>query len=158
MQSRPDPVDKVDGFFFSQDRVLRLSPVRIAYVLTFVILFVLTEFGRKVYRPFIYANSINDFGFADVVGNLLGTSVSIFFNLSFSHATRKQGYRIIVLTTIGITVYELLQPVLPRGVLDWKDVISTPISGLLSVLIFVVIRRFVRDLPAQGQDAAQEVL
>ena len=84
MQSRPDPVDKVDGFFFSQDRVLRLSPVRIAYVLTFVILFVLTEFGRKVYRPFIYANSINDFGFADVVGNLLGTSVSIFFNLSFS--------------------------------------------------------------------------
>ena len=51
-----------------------------------------------------------------------------------------------------------LQPVLPRGVLDWKDVISTPLSGLLSVLIFVVIRRFVRDPPAQGQDAAQEGL
>ena len=110
----------------------------------------LTELGRKVYRPYIYRNGIDDFGLADVIGNLFGTSVSIFFNLAFCHATRAQGLVIIAFTTFGITIYELLQPILPKGVLDWKDVISTPIAGLGSLILFWVIWRVVRDPPAEG--------
>jgi hypothetical protein len=47
--------------------------------------------------------------------------------------------------TIGITVYELLQPVLPRGVLDWKDVVSTIVAGFISLLILLPIWRLVHD-------------
>jgi hypothetical protein len=46
---------------------------------------------------------------------------------------------------VGITIYELLQAVLPRGVLDWKDVGSTPIAGLFSLILVLVIWRVVRD-------------
>jgi len=149
MRDRSEPGSKKNGFWFSPDRILSFGPLRLAYFFTFAVLFVLTELGRKVYRPYIYRNGIDDFGFADVIGNLIGTSVSIFFNLAFCHATRAQGLVIIAFTTFGITIYELLQPILPKGVLDWKDVISTPIAGLGSLILFLVISRIVRDPPAE---------
>lgn len=145
MQTRSTSDKKADGFFLSLDRALKFGPIRAIYFGLFVVLFLLTELGRRVYRPYIYRNGIDDWGLADVVGNLFGTAVSIFFNLAFSHANRVQGLRIIAFTAMGITIYELLQPVLPKGVLDWKDVISTPVSGLFSALVFVVIWRLVRD-------------
>jgi hypothetical protein len=156
MQAGSDAGAKKDGWFFSPDRVLRLGPIRGVYFFTCAVLYVLTELGRKVYRPYIYRNGINDYGFADVVGNLLGTAVSIYLNLGVSHANRTQGFRIIAFTTIGITAYELLQPVLPRGVLDWKDVISTPVSGLFSTLIFMVIWRLVDDPLSKEHSSTQE--
>ena len=151
MLERSVPGSKKAGLFFSPDRALRFGPLRAAYLFTFAVLFVLTELGRKVYRPYIYRNGIDDFGLADVIGNLFGTSVSIFFNMALCHATRAQGLCIIAFTTLGITIYELLQPVLPRGVLDWKDVISTPIAGLGSLILFSVLWRVVRDQPAEGR-------
>jgi hypothetical protein len=150
MESRSNPGRKKDGLFFSPDRALRFGPLRTAYFFAFAGLFVLTELGRKVYRPYIYRNGIDDYGLADVIGNLFGTSVAIFFNLAFCHATRAQGLCIIAFTTLGITVYELLQPILPRGVLDWKDVVSTPIAGLGSLILFFVLWRAVPDAPAEG--------
>jgi len=39
----------------------------------------------------------------------------------------------------------LLQPVLPRGVLDWKDVWSTPIAGLFSLLVVSLVWRRIPD-------------
>ena len=149
MQERPDPDRKQDGFILSVDRALRFGALRAAYLVAFAALFVLTEFGRKVYRPYIYRNGIDDFGLADVIGNLFGTSVSIFFNLAFCHATPAQGVGIIAFTTLGITIYELLQSILPRGVLDWKDVVSTPIAGLGSLILLLVLWRVVRDPPAE---------
>jgi hypothetical protein len=38
-----------------------------------------------------------------------------------------------------------LQPVLPRGVLDWKDVISTFAAGLLSLTMVLAIWRVIPD-------------
>jgi glycopeptide antibiotics resistance protein len=105
----------------------------------------LTETGREVYRPFIYRNQIADFGLADVIGNLLGTVAIIFFNLTIAHATRMQSVRIIIFATAGVMIYELLQSILPRGVLDWKDVWSTPIAGLFSLLVVSLVWRRIPD-------------
>jgi hypothetical protein len=135
----------MEDVFFSETRVFKPGPMRGVYFVTFAIFFTLTEIGRQVYRPFVYENGINDLGFADVVGNLLGTIAIIFFCLGVSHATRIQSLRIITFVTIGVTIYELLQPVLPRGVLDWKDVISTPIAGLFSLVLVLGIWRVMQD-------------
>jgi hypothetical protein len=135
----------MENVFFSKNRIFKPGPIRSVYFVLFAAFFIFTEIGRKVYRPYAYQQGINDFGFADVVGNLLGTVAVIFFNLGVSHATRTQSLRIIALVTTGITIYELLQPVLPRGVLDWKDVISTPIAGLFSLIMVLVMWRVIRD-------------
>jgi hypothetical protein len=135
----------MEDFFFRKERFTRLSSIRLAYFLLFVFFFLLTETGREVYRPFIYRNQISDFGLADVVGNLLGTVTIIFFNLTVAHATRMQAVRIIIFVTAGVMIYELLQPILPRGVLDWKDVWSTPIAGLFSLFVVSLIWRRIPD-------------
>jgi hypothetical protein len=132
-------------YLFSKDRILKPGPLRGIYFVLFALFFVLTEIGRAKYRPYIYANGINDLGFADVIGNLLGTIAIIFFVLGAYHPTRSQGMRIIPFVTLGITIYELLQPVLPRGVLDWKDVVSTIVAGFISLLILLPIWRLVHD-------------
>jgi hypothetical protein len=135
----------MEDVFFSETRVFKPGPMRGVYFVTFAIFFILTEIGRQVYRPYVYENGINDLGFADVIGNLLGTVAIIFFCLGVSHATRIQSLRIITFVTIGVTIYELLQPVLPRGILDWKDVISTPVAGLFSLVIVLGIWRVMHD-------------
>jgi hypothetical protein len=139
----------MEDLFFSKERFTKLSSIRLAYFLLFVFFFLLTESGREVYRPFIYGHQINDFGLADVVGNLLGTVAIIFFDLTITNATRMQSVRIIAFVTTGVMIYELLQAVLPKGVLDWKDVWSTPIAGLFSLLVvFLVWRRIPDSLAA----------
>jgi hypothetical protein len=135
----------MEDVFFSRNRVFRLGPIRGVYFVTFAVFFILTEIGREIYRPYAYRNGINDFGFADVIGNLLGTVAVIFFCLGVNHANGVQSIRITAFVTVGITIYELLQAVLPRGVLDWKDVVSTPIAGLFSLMLVLVIWRVVPD-------------
>ena len=135
----------MDDVFFSRNRVFKIGPMRGVYFVTFAVFFILTEIGREIYRHYVYQNGLNDFGLADVIGNLLGTVAIIFFCLGVNHANRVQSIRIIAFVTVGITIYELLQAVLPKGVLDWKDVVSTPIAGLFSLLLVLVIWRFIRD-------------
>lgn len=115
------------------------------YFITFALFFIITEIGREIYRPYVYQNKINDLGFADVIGNLLGTVAVIFFGLGVSHANRLQSIHGAIFVTVGITIYELLQAILPRGVLDWKDVVSTPVAGLFSLMLILIIWRFIPD-------------
>jgi hypothetical protein len=142
----------MEDVFFSRNRIFKLGPMRGVYFVTFAFFFILTEIGREIYRPYVYQNGINDLGFADVIGNLLGTVAVIFFGLGVNHANRVQSIRVTAFITVGIAIYELLQPVLPRGVLDWKDVISTPIAGLFSLMLVLAIWRVVQDpLPPDGE-------
>ena len=135
----------MENVFFSKNRILKPGPVRGVNFFLFAVFFILTEVGREIYRPYVYQNQIDDLGFADVVGNLLGTAAIIFFNLGISHATRIQSIRSVAFITIGIVIYELLQPVLPRGVLDWKDVVSTFVAGLYSLTMVLAIWRVIPD-------------
>jgi hypothetical protein len=142
--------------FWSKERMFRLSPLRGAYFGAFAVLFVLTEWGRKVYRPFVYANGIHDWGIADVIGNLGGTLVVIFFNLGTTHATRAQGLRMVGLVTGGLMAYEIVQGVLPRSVFDWKDLAVTPIAGLIALGLLVIVHRLLPGGKAAGTETAGE--
>jgi hypothetical protein len=142
----------MEDVFFSRNRIFKLGPIRGVYFVTFAAFFILTEIGREFYRPYAYQNEINDFGLADVIGNLLGTVAIIFFCLGVNHANRVQSIRVTAFVTVGVTIYELLQAVLPKGVLDWKDVVSTPIAGLFSLMLVLVIWRVVRDPLAPSEE------
>ena len=98
----------MEDLFLNKNRFLKLGPIRGVYFVLFAFFFLLTEICREIYRPYIYRNRIDDFGFADVVGNLLGTVAIIFFDLGIIHATRRQGIRLVAFVTLGVAVYELL--------------------------------------------------
>ena len=128
-----------DNFFTNKASIKTIDSQRIIYFVMAVIFFFLTEIGRKIYRPFIYSNNIDDYGIADSIGNSGGIIVQIFFMLAVLNSQGKKIFRVIGFIVIGYILYEILQPYLPRGVFDWKDIYGTIIGGIISILIWLVV-------------------
>jgi hypothetical protein len=142
--------------FWSKERIFQFSPLRGAYFGSFALLFLFTEWGRKVYRPYVYGNGIQDWGMADVMGNLSGTLAIVFFDLAATHATRAQGLRVIGLVTGGLIVYEIVQAVLPRSVFDWKDVAATLLAGAIAVGWLLILHRILPESRSAGGQVTRE--
>ncbi len=128
-----------NNFFFDKDNFRTIDTFRVFYLVMFVLSFGLTEIGRYIYRPFIYNNNINDFGIADSIGNSGGILAQIFFGLAIINPTKKKGIRLIIFFSLGYILYEIIQPVLPRGVFDWKDIYGTIVGGTLGLIMFLLL-------------------
>ena len=125
-----------------KNRIFKIDTKRVAFFVTFIFMFVLTEIGRKVYRPYIYSNDIFDFWIADTIGNFTGTIAIIFFDLAGVNPKYKQGRIFLIIITLGLIVYELIQYILPgTNTCDWKDIIATLIAGLISWGIYELVNK-----------------
>ena len=131
-----------DNFFIDKENFMVINTFRIYYLITFILSFIITEIGRNIYRPFIYKNNIYDYGIADSIGNLGGIIVQIFFGLAIFNPTRKKGIRLIVFFSLGYILYEIIQPVLPKGVFDWKDIYGTFVGTILGLILFIIINSY----------------
>ena len=123
----------------SHQKFLTWNRLRSAYVLVFLLSFVLTELGREIYRPYIYTHGLNDFGIADTMGNHLGAVTLVFFILAVMNATRQEALIVIATVTIGYVGYEFVQQFLPGSVVDPKDMVASIVGGILSFLLFSAI-------------------
>ena len=134
-----------NNLFLERDRLRTIDTFRIIYLVIFIISFALTEIGRFIYRPYIYENKINDFGIADSIGNSLGIIVQIFFGLTILNSGVKKGLRLIFLFIFGYILYEIVQPLLPKGVFDWLDIYGTLIGGLAGLVLFLLIHKIIKQ-------------
>jgi hypothetical protein len=123
----------------NKNRIFIIDNKRTAFFLIFVCMFVITEIGRKIYRPYIYSNDIFDYWIADTIGNLTGTVAIIFFDFTLVNPRHRQGRIFLIIITLGLLVYELLQYFSPRSIMDWRDMIATLIAGLISWGIYEFI-------------------
>lgn len=134
-----------NNFFTDKEQIKTIDTVRIVYLITGLFSFLLTEFGRFVYRPYIYENNINDFGIADSIGNSGGIVVQIFLGLALINSPFKKGFRLIGLFVVGYIFYEILQPYLPKGTFDWLDIYGTLIGGVIGLILYVLIHKLIRQ-------------
>ena len=130
------------GWLSSPDRLLKPSRVRVAFLLLGTAAFGVTEFGRFVARPFVRSHGINDFGLTGSIGNLGGILVIIFLGCAALNPTREQSFRLAAFYSLGFVAYEFVQPVLPKGVFDWLDVIGTGGGYLISLPILAAVWRY----------------
>ena len=135
------------GWLTTPQRFLEPGRVRVVFFCLAVLAFFVTEFGRFVYRPYVRRHGVADLGLADSIGNLGGIVVQIFITLAAVNATRKQSFRIAPLLAVGYVAYEFLQPVLPKGVFDWKDVYGTLIGLCFSLAVLWAIWRLFPEMP-----------
>lgn len=135
----------IGHFFTDWDSFRTVDLFRVLYVMTAVVAFLVTEAGRNVYRPYIYDNGINDFGIADSMGNLGGIVVQIFFSLAILNSQKRKAFNVIGFLAAGFILYEIVQPYLPKGVFDWRDIYGTIIGGFVSVLLLVLLRLVVKS-------------
>jgi hypothetical protein len=138
-------MEKNNNFFTDKASIKTIDSKRIIYMVIAVLFFFLTEMGRNIYRPYIYTNNIDDYGVADSIGNSGGIIVQIFFMLAILNSPRKKVFRVIGFIVIGYILYEILQPYLPRGVFDWKDIYGTLIGGVISLFILFLIKKIVKN-------------
>ena len=138
-------MEKHNNFFTDKVSIKTIDSKRIIYFVIAVLVFFLTEIGRNIYRPFIYTNHIDDYGIADSIGNSGGIIVQIFFMLAILNSPRKKVFRVIGFIVIGYILYEILQPYLPRGVFDWKDIYGTLIGGVISLCVLFFIKKGVKN-------------
>ena len=54
-----------------------------------------TEIGRSFYRPYIYANEIDDWIIADTIGNSFGTMTAVFMILTMSGRGTSWDWRLV---------------------------------------------------------------
>ncbi|MEJ8800434.1 hypothetical protein [Pontibacter sp. H249] len=96
--------------------------------------------GRPFYRPYIYANNINDFHIADTLGNTFGTLTTIFFLVAILSNDPSKGNYLIKLGTFSVVVFELAHPLLGKPIDIW-DIGATILTGMFSYLIYNLIFR-----------------
>lgn len=136
-----------------KERFLRITRTRVSYFVVFLVMFLITEIGRKIYRPFIYRHDLFDFWIADTIGNFTGTITIVFFNLAVSNPAPKRGRLSVILITMGVVAYELAQAFSPRSVLDVKDIVATLVAGLISLWIYGRLSRGEREAASREIDA-----
>ncbi len=134
-----------ENFFTDSNAINTIDLYRIIYSVITVLAFILTEIGRNIYRPFIYTNRINDYGIADSIGNSGGIIVQIFFMLTFLNSPPPKVFRVIGFVTTGYILYEILQPYLPKGVFDIKDIYGTLAGGVICGLLWLLINKTVKN-------------
>lgn len=122
-----------------KERVLSITQQRIVHFLIFVSMFFITEIGRRIYRPYIYANRIFDFWIADTIGNFTGTITIVFFELALINPPRRNGRLLALLIPVGLVGYELAQALSPKSICDWRDMVATAIAGLISLAVFELL-------------------
>ena len=126
--------------FTDQESLRTVDVARLVYAAAAVGAFLLTEAGRNIYRPYIYETGINDFGIADSMGNLGGIVVQVFASLAILNSHRTKAFNVIGFLVTGYVLYEIVQPYLPKGVFDWKDIYGTIIGGIVSALLVLLLR------------------
>jgi len=133
------------AIFTDKNNLKTVDNYRISYLSIFITSLLITEIGRNIYRPFIYNNNINNFRIADSIGNFGRIIAQVFFGFLIFNPPKNKGFRLIAFYVIGYMLYEVLQPLLPRGVFDWKDIYGTIIGGVIGLVLFhsihLVIKR-----------------
>lgn len=95
----------------------------------------ITELGRSFYRPYIYANNIDDYFIADTIGNSFGTITAIFMVLTLLGKGTNKDWNIVFLIIAGLIFYEFLN-LTGKTAIDINDIISTVVFGIISILIY----------------------
>ena len=111
----------------------------------------ITELGRSFYRPYIYANKIDDYFLADTIGNSFGTVTAIFMILTLSGNGTNKDWSIVITIIVGLIIYELLN-LTGKTTIDVNDMVATVIFGTISALIyFVLLKKYGKNYSPNGK-------
>ncbi len=125
----------VRRFLISRDDYTALKKITLGIGIS---AYFITEMARSFYRPFVYANEIDDWVIADTIGNSFGTITAIFMILTMSGRGTSWDWRLVGMVIVGLIGYEVLN--LPgHDAFDVNDVIATLLFGSVSVLVYARI-------------------
>ena len=110
------------------------------YLIVAILVLVLSQILTLIYRPYVYSNNINDFGFADTIGSLVCVIAFCFLVWGFKdYSDKVKNKQIVIATIVYSIIWEPLGLLGIYGTFDWKDIIATFISGILTFFLKEII-------------------
>ena len=103
---------------------------RVRHFIISIILVRICVILNLTYRPFIYANHINDLYFADTFTNLLGVPASTYLCLALMSKLTHKAIVYVSGVCLGLILYECI-----GLTFDYKDILATLLSGTITTII-----------------------
>lgn len=103
---------------------------RVRHFIISIILVLICVILNLTYRPFIYANHINDLYFADTFTNLLGVPASTYLCLALMSKLTHKAIVYVSDVCLGLILYECI-----GLTFDYKDILATLLSGTITTII-----------------------
>ena len=101
------------------------------------------------YRPYIYANGLYDFNFADTLGSLIAVIGFCFLVWGFKDFPNSvMNKQIVVAVLVYSIIWEPLGLLGIHGTFDWYDMIAAGISGILAFVGKEIIESKYRTMNA----------
>ena len=104
---------------------------KIPYILGALSFFILGVVLSNTYRQYVYANHINDYHFADTIGNWVAVPSLTLLLVGMNKYTP---YNAVLYSVKVWFLYEII----PFGVFDYYDLLATLVSGVLTYLAFYI--------------------
>ena len=103
---------------------------RVRHFIVSLILVLICVILNLSYRPFIYANHINDLYFADTFTNLLGVPTSTCLCLALMSKLTHKAIVYVSGVCLGLILYECI-----GLTFDYKDILATLLSGIITTIL-----------------------
>ena len=103
---------------------------RVRHFIISIILVLICVILNLSYRPFIYANHINDLYFADTFTNLLGVPASTYLCLALMSKLTHKAIVYVSGVCLGLILYECI-----GLTFDYKDILATLLSGIITTIL-----------------------
>lgn len=115
------------------------------YLTTAAIFTITGQLLTVFYRPYIYQNKLNDFGFADTIGSLVSViSVCCLFWSLKKYSNKEMNKQILIGTLIYTVIWEPMGLFGIHGTFDWKDIVAVVISGIIAYLTKELVERNIK--------------
>lgn len=102
--------------------------------LILILLSIVAIILKSIYRQYIYANQINDYGIADASPNFFAGLIIVFFYFTqFQKITLK---RHAIFAAAGLVGYELIQgSIFKHNYFDYKDILASMLGAFIGYII-----------------------
>ena len=118
-------------FNFKLSHPIRLTKRnRVRHFIVSLILVLICVILNLSYRPFIYANHINDLYFADTFTNILGVPASTCLCLALMSKLTHKAIVYVSGVCLGLILYECI-----GLTFDYKDILATLLSGIITTIL-----------------------
>ncbi|WP_300685124.1 hypothetical protein [Chryseobacterium sp.] len=109
-----------------------LSQTKYVWIII-ILLSIVAILFKSIYRQYIYANHINDYGIADSSPNFFaGLIIVIFYFTQNQNLTLKKHT---LFTVVGLVGYELIQgSIFKNNVFDYKDIFASILGAFIGYL------------------------
>ena len=111
---------------------------RLLFLLGAVLCFLLGLLLTYFYRPYIYANHINDRHLADTIGNIVAVPAAAFLFYAAQKTVRYTKLTVLLLDFLVWCLYEALFSI----TFDWRDILASFIMCFVTYLILRVVDKF----------------